>query len=62
MDQLSLHLRPGDTATNVAAFKCNLVISGSNDTPTYANYSLQRTAADKGAEDLDAARSVQKSF
>ena len=37
MDQPSLLLRPGDTATIVAAFKCNPLIPGSNDSPTYVS-------------------------
>ena len=60
--QPSLLLWPEDKATNVAAFKCHRLFSGSNDSPTYANYALQRTASDKRVEHLKAARSVQKSF
>ena len=51
-----------DTATDVAVYQLIRHISGSNDSPTCANYALQQTARDNRIQILDAANSVENYF
>ena len=51
-----------DPATNVAVFHYIKHIFGAKDSPTCANYALQRTASHKATKYPAATRSVQESF
>ena len=51
-----------DPATDVAVYQYVRHIFGSKDSPTYANYALQRTARDNRKKFPEAAKSVENNF